>query len=48
MNVAVPEYPDVLTHKQNRKSLRDVNLIKEKLCNKIKGRTCADDITHRG
>ena len=34
--------PDSLTKQQKRDALRVVNLIKEKRCGKIKGRTCAD------
>ena len=44
----IPENPDVLTPEQKRKSLRPVNLIKEKLCGKIKGQTCADGSNQRG
>ena len=36
-NAVVPEIPDVLTAEQMWKSLRTVNLIKEKKCGKIKG-----------
>ena len=45
MNVVVPENPDVFAPKQNHKSLRAVNLVKEKLCGKIKGQTCSDGST---
>ena len=34
--------PDALTIHQKREALRAVNLIKQKRCGKIKGRTCAD------
>jgi KUP system potassium uptake protein len=34
--------PDTLTHEQKKKALRAINLIKEKRCGKIKGRTVAD------
>ena len=36
-NAVVPKIPDVLTAEQMWKSLRTVNLIKEKKCGKIKG-----------
>ena len=45
MNFAGTEKPDVLTPEQNLKSLRSVNLVKEKLCGKTKGQTCSDGIT---
>ena len=48
LNVVVPENLDVLTPEQKRKSLRAVNLVKEKGFGKIKGRTCDDGSTHRG
>ena len=48
INVVGPGKTDVLTPGQKWKSLRAVNLIKEKLCGKIKGKTCADVSTHRG
>ena len=35
----VPENPDVLTPKQNLKSLRSINLVKDKQCSKIEGLT---------
>ena len=35
--------PDTLLFGDKRKSLESVNLIKEKICDKIKGITCADD-----
>ena len=34
--------PTTLTQEDKRKALRAINLIKEKRCGKIKGRTCAD------
>ena len=34
--------PDTLTKEQKYKALRAINLIKEKRCGRIKGRTCAD------
>ena len=48
MNIMGPENPDVLTTKQNRKSIRALNLIKEKQCGKIKGRKCVDGSIERG
>jgi hypothetical protein len=39
--------PESLTHEQKHKALRAINLIKEKRCGKIKGRTCADGSTQR-
>ena len=47
MNIVVPENPDVLTPEQNRKSLRSMNLVKEKLYDKFKRITYADGSTHR-
>ena len=44
----VPENPDVLTPKQNLKSLRSINLFKDKQCSKIKGLTWAGGSTQRG
>ena len=43
-----PENPYVLTPEQKRKLLRAANLIKEKRCSKIKGRTCTYGSTQRG
>ena len=40
--VLAPINPDTLTTTQKRQALYAVNLIKEKRCGKIKGRTCAD------
>ena len=40
--VLAPIDPDTLTTTQKRQALYAVNLIKEKRCGKIKGRTCAD------
>ncbi len=37
-----------LTRGQKREALRAINLIKEKRCGKLKGRTCADGSTQRG
>ena len=34
--------PTTLTREEKRKALEAVNLIKKKICGKIKGRTCAD------
>ena len=42
MNVVGPENLDVLSPKQNQKSIIYVNLSKEKKFSKVKGRTCAD------
>ena len=39
--------PTTLSSEQKKKSLRAINLIKEKRCGKIKGRTCADGSSHR-
>ena len=36
-----------LTRKQKRKALRAINLIKEKRCGKLKGRTVADGSAQR-
>ena len=36
-----------LTATQKREALRAINLIKEKKCGKLKGRTCADGSTQR-
>jgi len=36
-----------LTDEDKRRALRAINLIKEKRCGKIKGRTCADGSKHR-
>ena len=47
-NIVDPENSDVLTPEQNQISLRAVNLVKEKQCIKIKGRTCAESSTQRG
>ena len=33
---------NIMSHQEKYRSLRDVNLIKEKRCGKIKERTCAD------
>ena len=48
MNGVGPENLDVVTPEQNRKSLRSVNIIKDKLCVKIKGLTCSDGSTSMG
>ena len=45
--VVVPIDPDQLTHEQKKQALYAVNLIKEKRCGKIKGRTCADGSRQR-
>ena len=37
-----PKHAHELTREQKREALRSVNLIKEKRCGKIKGRSCAD------
>jgi hypothetical protein len=39
--------PESLTPEQKRTALRAINLIKEKRCGKLKGRTCADGSTQR-
>ena len=36
--------PDPLSFEERRKSLAAVNITEEKICGKIEGRTCADDI----
>ena len=36
-----------ITATQKREALRAINLIKEKRCRKLKGRTCADGSTQR-
>ena len=48
MDAMGPENLNVLTPKQNKKSMRYVNLIQDKRWDKIKGRTCADGNTQRG
>ena len=48
MNVVGTETPEVLTPKKKRKSLRDTNLIKEKLCGKIKGQAYSDGSIQMG
>jgi hypothetical protein len=40
--VLAPINPDTLSYEQRKQALYAVNLIKEKRCGKIKGRTCAD------
>ena len=40
--VVPPIKPDTLYFYDKKKSLETVNMIKEKLCGKIKGRKCAD------
>ena len=40
--VFTPIDPDTLSYKDRRKALDSVNLIKENINGKIKGRTCAD------
>ena len=42
MNVFGSVNPDTLTKDQKYKALHAINLIKEKRCGRIKGRTCAD------
>jgi len=42
LNVFAPENPANLTDKQKRDAFRAMNLIKEKRCGKIKGRTYVD------
>ena len=42
LNVFSPEYAANLTRAQKRAALKAINLIKEKRCGKIKGRTVAD------
>ena len=37
-----------LTSQQKRQALRAINLIKEKICSKLKGRTVAGRRPHRG
>ena len=48
MNVMGPEKPDFFTSEQKQKSVRVVNLIKEKQCGNIKGKKCDDGITQKG
>ena len=43
-----PIHQNELTAAQKRKALREITLIKEKRCGKIKGRTCADGRPQRG
>ena len=40
--------PDTLTIEQNARALHAINLIKEKLSGRIKGRTCADGRPQKG
>jgi len=47
LNVFVPENPENLMHKQKRDAPHAINLIKEKQCGRIKGRTCADGSKQR-
>jgi len=47
MQVVVRVAHDKLTDEQKRNALNAVNLIKEKRCGKIKGRTCANGSTQR-
>ena len=47
MNIVGPKNPDVLTTKQNQKSLIAMNLINENWCGKIKRRKCAGGSTQR-
>jgi len=42
LKVFVPENPANLMDKQKRDALCAINLIKEKWCGNIKGKTCAD------
>ena len=43
-----PKDAKILTGQQKRDALRAINLIKEKRCGKLKGRTCADGRSQRG
>ena len=45
--VLAPIDPDTLSREEKRQSLEAVNLIKEKRCGKIKGRTCANGSRQR-
>jgi len=45
--VVIPQNPHLLTAKEKREALEAVNLIKEKRCGKIKGRTCANGARQR-
>ena len=47
-NVFEPAHARDLTPQQKRDALRAINLIKEKRCGKLKGRTCADGSSQRG
>lgn len=42
LSVFEPVHPSSLTAQQQKETLRAVNLIKEKQCGKLKGRTLAD------
>jgi hypothetical protein len=46
--VFTPMHMKNLTCKQKDNALRVINLIKEKCCGKLKGRTCADRRSHQG
>ena len=41
------DYPDALSKYEKRDFLLSVNLIKEKMCGKIKSRTCANGSPQR-
>ena len=43
-----PINPNTLTRAQKKQALRAINLIKEKRCGRLKGRTVADGSTQRG
>jgi hypothetical protein len=47
-SVFAPVDATTITNEQKRKALRAINLIKEKRCGKLKGRTCADGRPQRG
>ena len=47
MNAVGRENPNVLTSQKKIKSLRSVNLVKDKRWVKIKEKTCTEVITHR-
>lgn len=47
LNVYEPLDPNTITHAQKKGALRAINLIKEKRCGRLKGRTVADGSTQR-
>ena len=47
LNAVGEQDPDVLTWAQKKQALLAVNLVKEKRCGKIKGRTCANGAPHK-